>query len=82
MPTVIVKQTPVTPKQRQRKMKIAEVRAVRSEASPQQRSGIASGRHMGSHRMPTDGAHFEHAQNKRRANAALKGRNSVAVWSP
>ena len=37
---------------------------------------------VGSNRTPTDGAQFEHAQNKRRGNAALKERSGVAVWSP
>ena len=44
---------------------------------------------LGSHRTPTDGAHFGHAQNIRHGNAALKersgspyGRHSRAVKSP
>ena len=71
------------------KMQNAEVRAVRTQASPQQHSGNAIGRGgiaVGSHRTPRDGGHFEHTQNKhcgsafaRRPNRAQRGHRKVTV---
>jgi hypothetical protein len=45
----------------------ADVSAVRSQTSPQHRLSIV----LASRGTPTDGAHFEHAQNKRHHSAFL-----------
>ena len=70
---------------RPNKLQNAEVRAVRSQPSPQERGGNAVASPLDtveSHRTPSDGAHFEYAQNKRRRSAIARCSNKSAVGSP
>ena len=52
----------------------ADLRAVETQSTPRQRRGNVVESPLNavrSHRSPGDGAHFEHAQNKRRGNVVL-----------
>ena len=71
-------------RRRPNKLQNAEVRAIRSQPSPQQRGGNAVASPLdtvGSHRTPSDGTHFEYAQNSRRS-AIARCSNKSAVGSP
>ena len=67
------------------KLQNAEVCAVQSQPSPQQRGGNAVALPLdtvGSHRTPSDSAHFEYAQNKCRRSVVAQCSNKSAVGSP
>ena len=69
---------------RLKKLQNAEVLAVRSQPSLQQLGGNAVASPLntvGSHRTPSDGAHFEYAKNKRRRSAIARCSNKSAVGS-
>ena len=85
---VISIKTPVTPGQHSHgdptsKKKCRSPRCAQYDRKHLRSNAVASPVDVvGSHRTPTDVAHFEHAQNKRRGNTALKERSGIAIWSP